>query len=53
MAIETAKFAKAKKLVFFHYDPNYDDGILDMLEKEFSSVSDDFKFAKEDLEIII
>ena len=31
MALETAKFAKAKRLFFFHYDPNYDDGILDML----------------------
>lgn len=53
MAIETAKFAKAKCLVFFHYDPNYDDGILDMLEKEFSAISSDFIFAKENLEINI
>lgn len=53
MAIETAKFAKAKKLFFFHYDPNYDDGILDMLEKEFCTNNDNIEFAKENLEIII
>ena len=53
MAIETAKFAKAKKLVFFHFDPNYDDGILDMLEKEFCTSGDTFTFAKENLEINI
>lgn len=53
MAIETAKFAKAKKLFFFHYDPNYDDGILDMLEKEFCTNIENVEFAKENLEIII
>lgn len=53
MAIETAKFAKAKKLVFFHFDPNYDDCILDMLEKEFAAMDENFIFAKENLEIII
>lgn len=53
MAIETAKFAKAKKLFFFHYDPNYDDGILDMLEKEYSELAPGSEFAKENLEIII
>ncbi len=53
MAIETAKFAKTKNLVFFHFDPNYDDGILDMLEKEFCANQNEFEFAKENLEIII
>lgn len=57
MAIETAKFAKAKRLVFFHFDPNYDDGILDMLEREFcfanENTNENFIFAKENLEIII
>lgn len=61
MAIETAKFAKVKKLYFFHYDPNYDDGILDMLEKEFAHTTKDAcpkgtcinEFAKENLEIIL
>jgi len=66
MAAETAKYAKAKKLFFFHYDPNYDDGILDMLEKEFikntteNSGSELHKgaplnilFARENLEFVI
>lgn len=53
MALETAKFAKAKKLFFFHYDPNYDDGILDMLEKEFGALNCGAEFAKENLEINI
>lgn len=53
MAIETAKFAKAKKLVFFHFDPNYDDCILDMLEKEFTAMDENYIFAKENLEINI
>lgn len=53
MAVETAKFAKVKKLFFFHYDPNYDDGILDMLEKEFGALVDSVEFAKENLEINI
>lgn len=53
MAVETAKFAKVKKLFFFHYDPNYDDGILDMLEKEFGALVDSAEFAKENLEINI
>lgn len=53
MAIETAKFARAKKLFFFHYDPNYDDGILDMLNKEFAPLADFAEFAKENLEINI
>lgn len=53
MALETAKFAKAKRLFFFHYDPNYDDGILDMLEKEFGALVDSAEFAKENLEINI
>lgn len=53
MAVETAKFAKAKRLFFYHYDPNYDDGILNMLEKEFAQNTDFAEFAKENLEIII
>lgn len=53
MAIETAMFSKAKKLFFFHYDPNYDDGILDMLKGEMIQIFSDAEFAKENLEIII
>ena len=53
MAIETAKLAKAKKLYFFHYDPNYDDNILDMLDKDFKNMTVDFNFSKENLEIVL
>ncbi len=53
MAIETAKLAKAKKLYFFHYDPNYDDNILDMLDKDFNNMTVDFNFSKENLEIAL
>lgn len=53
MAIETAKLAKAKKLYFFHYDPNYDDNILDMLDKDFKNMTVDFSFSKENLEIAL
>ncbi len=53
MAIETAKLAKAKKLYFFHYDPNYDDNILDMLNKDFNNMTVDFNFSKENLEIAL
>ncbi len=49
MAIETAQLSKAKKLFFFHYDPEYDDNTLSMLENEFSSEA--VQFAKENYEI--
>lgn len=51
MAIETASLAKAKKLFFFHYDPDYDDSKLSMLESEFSKNNENIFFAKENLEI--
>lgn len=53
MAIETFKLARAKKLVFFHFDPNYDDEILTMLENEFRGKNPDYEFAKENLEIVL
>lgn len=53
MAIETAKLAKAKKLYFFHYDPSYDDNVLDMLNKDFQNMTVDFNFSKENLEIVL
>lgn len=49
MAIETAKEAKAKKLFFFHYDPEYDDSKLLSLEDRYF-VQDKIMFAKENLE---
>lgn len=53
MAIETANLAKANKLFFFHYDPDYDDSKLSMLEQEFSKDNDRIFFAKENEEIIL
>ncbi len=53
MAIETAQLAKAKELFFFHYDPDYDDGKLSMLEDEFSKNNENIRFAKENLEIYL
>ena len=53
MAIETAQSAKAKKLFFFHYDPEYDDSKLAMLENEFSRAENNVYFAKENHEIIL
>ncbi len=49
MAVETALLSKAKKLFFFHYDPDYDDVKLEMLEEQFKN--DATFFAKENLEI--
>lgn len=51
MAIETAQMAKANKLFFFHYDPDYDDEKLSMLEMEFCKSGEKIFFAKENLEI--
>ncbi len=51
MAIETKELAKAKQLFFFHYDPEYDDEKLSMLEDEFSSNTKGIYFAKENHEI--
>ncbi|MBQ8475962.1 MBL fold metallo-hydrolase [bacterium] len=53
MAIETAMSAKAKKLFFFHYDPEYDDSKLKMLEDEFSRDENNIYFAKENHEVIL
>lgn len=53
MAIETMQLAKAKKLFFFHYDPDYDDSKLEMLENEFSKNNENILFAKENFEINI
>ena len=51
MAIENYKLAKAKKLFFFHYDPEYDDEKLSVLEKEFSNINENIFFAKENYEV--
>ena len=51
MAIENYKLSKAKRLFFFHYDPEYDDEKLSMLEKEFANIEENIYFAKENYEI--
>jgi ribonuclease BN (tRNA processing enzyme) len=51
MAVEAQKQSNAKKLVFFHYDPLYDDEKLEFLEKQFKPYGDKVIFAKEGLEI--
>ncbi|HIQ88222.1 TPA: MBL fold metallo-hydrolase [Candidatus Galligastranaerophilus faecipullorum] len=53
MALESAKLAKAKRVLFFHYDPNYDDTTLEMLEREFADPGRGIEFAKEGLEIAL
>ena len=53
MAIEAATLAKAKQLFFFHYDPDYDDNKMLMLEDEFSKNNKNVFFAKENLEIYL
>lgn len=50
MAIETAQLARAKKLFFFHYDPDYDDKKLSTLEQEYAK-NKNIMFAKENYEI--
>ena len=51
MAIDTQRKTNAKKLYFFHYDPEYDDGKLQNLEKILAT--NNILFAKENDEIII
>ena len=51
MAIENYKLSKAKRLFFFHYDPEYDDEKLSVLEKEFSNIDEGIFFAKENYEV--
>ena len=49
MALECKQQVGAKKIVFFHYDPGYNDEKLDSLAEEYAS--DDAVFAYEGLEI--
>ena len=49
MAIDCANLSKAKKMFFFHYDPDYDDSKMAMLEEQFES--EKILFAKENIEV--
>lgn len=53
MAEETAKLAKAKRLAFFHFDPNHNDEFLSQIEAEYSAKNSHYFFAKENLEIVL
>lgn len=53
IALETAKLAKVKRVAFFHYDPNYDDEKLGILEAEYLKLSNTCFFSKENLEIVV
>lgn len=51
MALECKKQVKAKKLVFFHFDPSYDDIKLNQIKEELKNVDKDAILAYEGLEI--
>ena len=50
MAVEVMKQAKAKSLVFFHYDPSYDDTRLSRIKEHFTTGSKNIHMAYEGLE---
>jgi ribonuclease BN (tRNA processing enzyme) len=50
MAVEVMKQAKAKSLVFFHYDPSYDDTRLARIQEHYTSGSKNVHMAYEGLE---
>lgn len=51
MAVDCAKQANAKKLVFFHFDPGYDDKKLNFIKKSYEDAEIDTELAYEGLEI--
>ncbi len=51
MAIESQNQASAEKLVFFHFDPEYDDEKLDSIKEQYKPVADKAILAYEGLEI--
>lgn len=53
MAIDIAHLTNAKKLFFFHYDPEYDDTKLSNLENELTKKYNRVFFAKENYEFEI
>ena len=50
MAIECKAQSNAKKLVFFHYDPTYDDNKLDAVKEQYCN-DDSVIMAQEGLTI--
>ena len=51
MALECKKQIKAKQLVFFHYDPSYDDEKLNQIKEKYTNIDSDTILAYEGLEI--
>lgn len=53
MAIEVMKQAKAKKLVFFHFDPSYDDAKLGRIKEYYTTLDKNVYLPNEGMEISI
>ncbi len=53
MATESMKQAGAKNLVFFHYEPGYDDVKLNRIKEHYSSNFKNVQFSYEGLEFVI
>lgn len=51
MAVECKNQANAEKLVFFHYDPCYDDNKLNSIKEQYNAYKDSIIMAYEGLEI--
>lgn len=51
MAIESQNQTEAKKLIFFHLDPGYDDEKLDNIKKQYKSLGEKVIMAYEGLEL--
>ena len=51
MAVEVMKQAKAKALVFYHYDPSYDDARLGRIEEYYTSNNSNVYMSYEGMEI--
>lgn len=53
MALECQDYCHAKKVIFYHFDPSYDDDKLNSIAKIYGDLADKADFAYEGLEINI
>lgn len=53
MALECQDYCHAKKVIFYHFDPSYDDDKLNSIAKIYGDLADKADFAYEGLEIEI
>ena len=51
MALETQKQAQAKNLAFFHYDPSYNDSMLDRIKELYTTTNKNVIMSYEGLEL--